>query len=137
MNHADNSRGALSPKRTLLLIVLPMLATVVGVRLKLHLVGIQHLYVGGYIVRHLFSGVLFVIPAAFVLAFVPRQRWLAQMATVVLGFGSGLVLDEVVFLVATNASKEEYVSSLSLGGSIVFISLATVLLLVLYRLLRD
>jgi len=133
----ENGLRVLSPKQTLLLIMLPMLATVVGLRLYLHLVQIRHFYVGGHIVRHLFSGVLLVIPAAFVLAFVPRQRWLAILATAVLGVGSALVLDEIVFLVATKASKEEYVSTLSLGGSIVFTSLAAVLLLVIYRLTRN
>jgi hypothetical protein len=133
----NNRRGVLSPKQTFLLIVVPMVVTVVGLRLKLHLVGIQHLYVFGHIVRHLFSGVLLVIPAAFVLAFVPRRRWVAQLTTAILGVGSGLVLDEVVFLVATKATKEDYVSSLSLNGSIVFVSLAVVLLLILYWLNRD
>jgi hypothetical protein len=130
-------RGALSPKETLLFILIPMVVTVVGVRLKLHLIGIQHLYVAGYIVRHLFSGLFLVISSAFVLAFVPRQRWLAKVAATVLGIGTALVLDEVVFLIATNASKEEYLSSLSLTGSIIFISLAAVLLLILYKLIRH
>jgi hypothetical protein len=133
----NNRRGVLSTKQTFLLIVVPMVVTVVGLRLKLHLLGIQHLYVFGHIVRHLFSGVLLVIPAAFVLAFVPRRRWVAQLTTAALGVGSALVLDEVVFLVATKATKEDYVSSLSLNGSIVFVSLAVVLLLVLYWLKRD
>lgn len=137
MDHTNAGRGVLSPTETLLIIGGALVVTVVAVRLKLHLIGIQHLYIGGHIVRHLFTGVLLLIPASFVLAFVPRQRWLAKLAAVVLGIGTALVLDEVVFLVATNGSKEEYVSWLSLGGAIICISLAVILLLILYKLLRD
>lgn len=132
-NHRPVPRG-----QTLALILLPMVATVVIVRLYLHSVEeIQHLYVQGHIFYHLFSGILLVIPAAFVVAFEPRRRRTAQLARAVLGVGSGLVLDEVVFLVATDRTAEEYVTPLSLGGSAALVSLAVILLLVIYRLIRE
>ena len=56
-------------KQTLLLILLPMLGTVLCLRLYLHLVRVQHVYPGGYLVHHLFVGVLIELPAAFILAF--------------------------------------------------------------------
>ena len=61
--------GPLTPKQTLLLIWLPMLATFAGQRLHLHLGGVQHVYPAGYLVHHLYPGTLIAIPAAFVLAF--------------------------------------------------------------------
>jgi len=106
-----------------------MLATVVGLRLYLHLVHVQHIYPGGYLVHHLFLGVLIQIPAAFLLAFGTRHRVLARVA---LGVGTGLILDEVVYLVATGASDTDYVSRTSLAGSAVLVSLAAIFLLVLY-----
>ena len=123
----------LTPKQTLLLILLPLLGTVISLRLWLHLVRVQHVYPGGYLVHHLFTGVLLVIPAAFVLAFGARHRWSAILARLVLGCGSGLILDEVVFLVMTKASDDDYVSRVSLSGAIGFIAGAVVLLGVLYR----
>jgi hypothetical protein len=129
-------RSALSPNETLALILIPMVIIVVGLRLYLHLVGINHLYVFGYIVRHLFSGVMIVIPAAFVLAFVPSRRSVAQAFTIALGVGSGLVLDEIVFLIATSATKEDYVSPMSVWGSIVFLSIGAVLLLTIFIIKR-
>lgn len=113
-----------------------MVVATLGLRLKLHLLGIQHLYVFGHIVRHLFSGALIVIFAAFALAFQPNKRWLRLALTAVLGVGSGLVLDEMLFLIATSATKEEYVSSLSVQGSIIFISLGVSVLVILYCLKR-
>ena len=127
----------LSPKGTLQLILLPMLATFVCQRLYLHLVRVQHVYPAGYLVHHLFTGALIVIPAAFVLAFGARNRLLAVLAPVFLGIGSAMVLDEITYLIATKATDEDYVSAVSLCGAIMLISLAAALLFVLYRFHRD
>lgn len=124
-------------RQTLLLILLPMLGTVLCLRLYLHLVRVQHVYPAGYLVHHLFVGVLIELPAAFLLAFGARNRVLALLAPVALGVGSGMVLDEVTYLVATRASDRDYVSRVSLEGSIVLVSLAAVLLVGIYWRRRD
>jgi len=67
-------------KQTLLLILLPMLGAVFCLRLYLHLVRVQHVYPGGYLVHHLFVGVLIELPAAFILAFGARNRVRAFLA---------------------------------------------------------
>jgi hypothetical protein len=127
-------RPPLPAKQTLLLILLPMVATVSGLRLYLHLVHVRHIYPGGYLVHHLFVGLLIQVPAAFLLAFGTRYRVLARAA---LGIGSGLILDEFVYLVATKGSDADYVSRLSLAGAIILVSLAVSFLFVLYALHRD
>jgi hypothetical protein len=127
-------RTPLPAKETLLLILLPMLATVFTLRLYLHLVHFRHIYPGGYLVHHLFVGALILVPAAFLLAFGTRHRVLARVA---LGVGSGLILDEVVYLVATKASDADYVSRVSLVGSLLLVSVAVIFLLVLFALHRD
>ena|SRR5947207_778876 len=129
----SDSRQRLPPKRTLFLILVPLLSTFVCQRLYLHLVRVQHVYPGGHLVHHLFFGVLLIIPAAFVLAFGPRSLRQAISALVALGIGSAMVLDEMVYLVMTRASDEDYVSRLSLYGAVGFILSAVVLLWMLYR----
>jgi hypothetical protein len=131
------TRPSLPPKQTLLLILLPMLATFACLRLFLHLVHVQHIYPGGYLVHHLFIGVLITVPAAFILAFGTSNRLLNVLAPAALGIGAALMLDEVTYLVATKASDQDYVSSLSLGGATVLIFLAVVLLFVLFSFHRD
>src|SRR5258705_10346352 len=127
----------LTAKQTLRLILFPMLATFVCQRLYLHLVHVQHVYPAGYLVHHLFFGALIVVPAAFILAFGTRNRLLGFLAPVALGIGSAMILDEVTYLVATKATDEDYVSPISLVGAILLISVATTLLVALYRLHRD
>jgi hypothetical protein len=133
----SETRQPLPPKQTLLLILMPMLATFAGLRLYLHLVHVQHVYPGGYLVHHLFIGVLIEVPAAFILAFGARNQLLALLAPAALGIGTGLMLDEVTYLVATKASDEDYISSVSFDGAIVLIFLAAILLFALYRSHRN
>ena len=127
---------SLPAKQTLKLILLPMLATFAVQRLYLHLVGVTHIRPGGLIIHHLFFGVMMILPAAFVLAFGPRQRNSAILSRIVLGIGSAMVLDEMVYLIATQASDSDYVSALSLKGALVFMALGTGLLLALYQWCR-
>lgn len=126
-----------TPKQTLLLILLPLLGTFVCLRLYLHLVHVQHIYPGGYLVHHLFSGVLIVIPAAFVLAFGTRRRWMAIWARIALGVGSAMILDEIAYLVLTKATDDDYVSRVSLYGGFAFVSVAVILLWLLYNSERE
>ncbi len=127
-------QNQLAARQTFWLILLPMLATFAGQRLFLHLVGVRHVRTGGILIHHLFFGVALVIPAAFVLAFGARNRAVAILSRVGLGIGSAMVLDEIVYLVATQASDGDYISPLSLWGAVVFMSLGVLLLLVLYWL---
>jgi len=106
----NDARQQLPPKQTLLLILFPLLGTFVCQRLYLHQVRVQHIYPGGYLVHHLFLGVLIVIPAAFLLAFGTRLRFLAISARVALGIGSAMILDEIAYLVVTKATDQDYVS---------------------------
>lgn len=132
-----NSPNPLLPKQTLLLILLPMLTTFICLRLYLHLTGVRHIYPAGHLIHHLFLGVVIEIPAAFILAFGPRNRLAARLAPVALGTGTALILDEVTYLALTNATDADYVSRISLYGATAFIFAAAILLLALYRSHRD
>ena len=130
-----------SPRQTLLLVLIPMLATFIGQRFYLHVIPIKHLVVGGYLIHHLFLGLLIAIPSAFVLAFGFRNRLLAIATPLLFGVGTAMVLDEAVYLVAMEAAfidPEEtgpfYRTSVSLWGAIILLSVGAGLLLLLYRL---
>jgi hypothetical protein len=123
------------PFRTLLLILLPLLATFIGQRLYLHLVDPNSdLYIAGHNVHHLFVGAVLAVPAAFVIAFVPQASVVRWVALVALGVGSAMVLDQIVFLIATDGSNASYLKPVSLWGAILFVAAAVVVLLVLFLL---
>lgn len=127
-----DSRVHLRPRQTLFLLLIPMLVTFTCQRLYLHLVRVRHIYPGGYLVHHLFTGALILIPCAFILAFGARRRLVAILATAGLGVGSAMVLDEVVYLVMTKGTDADYISHTSLYGAFVFMSLGIALLFVIY-----
>jgi hypothetical protein len=114
-----------------------MLVTFICQRLYLHLIRVQHVYPAGYLLHHLFTGALIVIPSAFILAFGTRNRLLTFLAPAALGIGSAMVLDELVYLIATKATDQDYISPLSLWGATIFISAAVLFLLFLYCCHRD
>jgi len=87
----DTSRP-LAAKQTLLLILVPMLATFVLLRLFLHLAGVRHAYPFGHLVHHLFWGVLLLIPAAFLLAFSTKTPSVAAAAGRKLAIATGDLL---------------------------------------------
>src|SRR5262245_22857722 len=111
------------PWRPLVFILGPMLLTFLIQRIFLHFFSHPnfHVYVGGFRVHHLFSGALIQIGSAFLLAFGTRFR---RRVLVALGIGSAMVLDEIVFLVFTDASNEAYRGAASFWGAAALMTLA-------------
>jgi hypothetical protein len=81
-------------------------------------------FVAGYNVHHLFSGALGGIACAFPLLLSSPTGW--RRDALLLGFGAStsLVLDEVVYLIATDGSNASYFTSVSWVGAIVLICAA-------------
>jgi hypothetical protein len=118
------------PKRTLCFILFPMIATFAIQRVVLHHSPPDtHVFIGGYLVHHLFSGVLILVPTAFLLAFGihhPRRR---DLAHALLGFSSAMVLDEVIYLVCTDGNGIAYRGPTSLWGAVLLLGGASFFLL--------
>jgi hypothetical protein len=124
-----------SPRRSLLLILVPMLLTFSIQRVILHhSPPSTHVYVSGYLVHHLFSGVLLLIPTAFLLAFGIRSDRGRALLTMLLGVSSSMVLDEVIFLICTDGSGEAYRGRVSFWGALTLMALASGVLLTIFAL---
>jgi len=125
------------PRNVLAFILVPLISTFALQRVILHHSSPDtHVYVGGYLVHHLFSGALLLIAAAFLLAFGLRRAWPRKLARIALGVGAAMVLDEVVYLVCTDGSGTAYRGSVSLWGAVLLIGLAAASLLLMCRLNR-
>jgi len=115
--------------RSMLFVLWPMLATFAIQRTVLHHSSPDtHVYVAGYLVHHLFWGILILVPTAFLLGLGIQPGWRRYLALGVLGFSSALVLDEVIYLICTDGSGVAYRSSVSLTGAVVLLTLATLFL---------
>src|SRR5579862_3327357 len=123
----ENNRRSLMP---MLLILLPMLLTFVTQRLVLHHSSPEtHVYIAGFLVHHLFSGVLVLLNKTFLLALGIRNMARRNLALVAVGFSSAMVLDEVVYLVCTDGSGTAYRGAISFWGAVVLITLAVLFLI--------
>ncbi len=95
--------------------------------------------IGQYNIPHLFTGILLFTLGAIPLALInSRRRWL-DLARVVMFIGLSLVLDEWVYLIATDGSDDMYLSAVSWWGSGIMISLACiyVIAIVMVQKRRD
>lgn len=116
-----------------LLIAVAMLATFIPQRLYLHLINSNaDLYIAGYNIHHLFTGVLIEFPAAVVLALGIGGIWTRRIACVAFGSGMAMVLDEVVFLIATDGSNQAYLTPVSLWGVITLVAMALLFISAFY-----
>ena len=98
--------------------VLPFILTLVVLRTFLYFSPKTNLYVLGYNLHHLFTGAfLLVLTLPFLmLRFSEKIR---RIATVLAGVFAALIIDEVVYLVATDGSDAAYLSGTSLYGMLV------------------
>ena len=120
---------------TLLFVLVPLLLTFCVQRLYLHLVNHNtDLFVFGYNVHHLFVGIAMAIPTALVLAFRPEAAWLRLTALAALGSGVSMILDEFVYLIATDGSNDSYLKPISLWSAVILHAFAVGLLLLLYAM---
>jgi hypothetical protein len=111
------------------LILLPMVLTFVTQRLVLHHSSPDtHVFVAGFLVHHLFSGVLILVPTAFALALGIKSALKRNVALVTLGFSSAMVLDEVIYLVCTDGTGTAYRGAVSFWGAVVLLTLAAIFL---------
>jgi hypothetical protein len=117
------------PRKLLPFILAPMLATFAIQRTILHHSPPDtHVFIAGYLVHHLFWGLLCLIPTAFLLGLGIRTPWRRKFALAVLGFSSAMVLDEVIYLICTDGSGVAYRGAVSLRGAFALLTAATLFL---------
>ena len=78
-------------------------------------------YLAGYNIHHLFTGALTGVVCAVPLVLSDVRGWLSDMLLAGFGISVALVLDEVVYLVATDGSNRAYLTAISWLGAICLI----------------
>lgn len=109
-----------------------LIATFVIIRVMLHMSPDSDFDVAGYNIHHLFTGVLLLTAGGIPLALFPGRSLLLDLSALLFGAGLSLVLDEWVYLIATDGTNASYLLPVSLRGGIVMIALAALYIGVLY-----
>ena len=90
-----------------------------------------NLDVGSFNVHHLYTGVLLLIAGGLPLIIRSpggSRRWLYAA---LFGIGLGLVLDEWVYLIATEGTDEAYLSLESVAGAVIMTSATAIYIVIL------
>lgn len=103
------------------MILLGMVGTFIAVRLVLHNSPNTDVFVAGYNIHHLFTGLLILTVAVLPLIILRPGGRVADLLSVAVGAGLALTLDEWVYLIATDGSNASYLLPVSLWGGVTMI----------------
>ena len=114
------------------MVVGSLVFTFVVIRVMLHTSPESDFDIAGYNIHHLFTGVLLLTAGGIPLVLFPGRSLLLDLSALLFGGGLSLVLDEWVYLIATDGTNPSYLLPVSLRGGIVMIALATLYIGILY-----
>jgi hypothetical protein len=125
-----------SSRRAAFLVAGAMAATFLLLRLWLGARPDADFDVAGFNIHHLFTGVLLVTLSAIPLAIGVQSGRPRDALVLTLGAGLGLVLDEWVYLIATDGTNASYLLPVSFWGGVVMIGGAVIYAVLLGFVLR-
>lgn len=114
-------------------ILVSLLGVFVLVRITLHFSPSSNFYVAGLNVHHLFTGILLFVVAGIPLLLGLGVGRMKTMLNVVFGAGLALVMDEWIYLVATDGSDSSYLLPVSLWGGIAMVAMTALYVVYLSR----
>ena len=114
------------------LIVGSLVLTFVIIRVILHSSPNSDFNVAGYNIHHLFTGILLLSIGGIPLTLFPGRSVMLDLSSLLFGAGLSLVLDEWVYLIATDGTNASYLLPVSLRGGIIMIALAALYVGILY-----
>lgn len=112
-----------------------VLVTFAGFRVVLHLRPDTDLFVAGYDVHHLYTGVL--LMTIFGIPAVIADRPLSMLNVVGFGVGAAMALDQWVYLITTDGTNASYITPWSLWTGAVMVLLGVAYAVIVGRGLRK
>ncbi len=114
---------SVTTRRTILLI-LSLIITFAVLRISLYISPNSNFNVGQYNVHHLFTGIAVLVFAVIPLILKPNYGRLHDLLIIIFGVGLSMVLDEWVYLIATDGSDVSYWLPVSFWGGVIVIGIA-------------
>ena len=116
-------------KKRLSVFIISLLAALVLLRVFLSILPSTNLHFLGYNVHHLFIGAFLIV--ILLLLFIVDI--INKITIILAGISSALVLDEIVYLIATDGSDASYLTPVSLWGAITLTATILTLAIILYN----
>ena len=109
--------------------IISLISTLVLLRIFLFLSPSTNLNIGKYNIHHLFVGAFLSIIILILLILSIVNNFIVVLA----GISSALVLDEIIYLIATDGSDTSYLTAASLWGAIILTIIIVLLTFILYN----
>ena len=109
--------------------IITLILTMLALRIYLWLFPSSNLYIFNYNIHHLFIGAFLIIVILVLFIFSIINKFTLILA----GISSALILDEIIYLIATDGSDISYLSAVSLFGAIILTAIILILTIVLYN----
>ena len=106
-----------------------LILTLMIIRFFLFLSPSVNLNIGSYNIHHLYLGAFLIIVSLIFFILNIVNKFIIVLA----GVSSALVLDEIVYLIATDGSDKAYLTPISLGGTIILTAIVLIFTVFLYR----
>ncbi len=119
-------------KRSLLLII-SLVGTFIFLRVSLYISPNSNFDVAGYNIHHLYTGIVVLTLAVIPLLLLKHVGRIIDILIITFGIGLSLVLDEWVYLIATDGSDASYLTPTSFWGGVIAIAI-TVFYIILIAL---
>lgn len=123
-------------KRSLLLIT-ALVGTFIFLRVSLYLAPNSNFDVAGYNIHHLYTGIIILTLAVIPLLLFNSTTRLFDILVFIFGVGLSLVLDEWVYLIATDGSDASYLTPVSFWGGVLAVTSAVVYTLLLAWMVKK
>jgi len=117
-------------KRSLLLIF-SLVGTFIFLRVSLYLSPNSNFDVAGYNIHHLYTGIVVLTLAVIPLLLFNNTGRIVDGLIIAFGVGLSLVLDEWVYLIATDGSDAAYLTPVSFWGGVIVIAIVIIYISVL------
>ena len=104
-----------------------------ALRAYLSLFPSKNLYIFGYNVHHLFIGAFLIVITLMLFIFDIINKFTIILA----GISSALVLDEIIYLIATDGSDASYLTPVSLWGAIFLTGIILIFAIILYSMQKH
>jgi len=115
-------------KNKILIFISSLVLALAILRIFLFIFPHTNLNIGKYNIHHFFIGAfLSILVIVFFIANIVNN-----FVIVIAGFSSALILDQVIYLIATDGSDTAYLSSVSLWGAIILTTIVLIITSVLY-----
>ena len=114
------------------ILVLSIVSTFIIIRFILYLYPNADFNLFGYNIHHLYTGIILITLSGIPLILISAKHRIMDLITVVFGIGLSLVLDEWIYLIATDGTNDSYFTPISYIGGIVFLVFTSLYIGILY-----